>query len=88
MNVLSYSHMTLTPEQFNILATKDDVKKEVRESEERIKQEIHKVLEVLDGFAKKIDTVEIEQTSNIAAHDRFEKRISHVETRLNLKPAV
>ena len=76
----------MTPEQFNILATKDYVKEEIHSSEERIKTEINKVLNAVDTFAKKTENVEIEQTSNISAHDRFEKRISGIETNLNLNP--
>lgn len=72
-------YITLTPEQFSILATKDDVKKEVTESEERIKKEIHKVLNAVDGLAKKTENIEAEQTSNLATHNRFEERITKVE---------
>ena len=87
--------MTLTSEQFNILATKDDVKKEIFESEERIRKDINKVLTAVDGLAKKTENVEVEQTSNIVAHDRYEKRITKneeniidIQRHLNLKPAV
>jgi len=80
--------MTLTPEQFNILATKDDVKKEILESEERIREDINRVLTAVDGLAKKTENVETEQTANLGAHDRYEKRLTNIEGHLNLKPAI
>ena len=51
-------------------------------------QKTDEILTAIDGVVKDNDDIKIEQTSNIAAHDRFEKRITRVETRLNLKPAV
>ena len=44
--------MTLTPKQFNILATKDDVKEAVIALEERMTKKIDKVLTAVDGIAK------------------------------------
>lgn len=48
--------MSLTPEQFNILATKDDVKEAVIAaviaSEERMTKKIDKIFTAVDGIAK------------------------------------
>ncbi len=58
------------------MVTKDDFQKKTSE-----------ILNAIDSFAKKVDNVEIEQTANLAAHDRFETRITRVEKHLDLKPA-
>ena len=60
--------MTLTPEQFNKLATKDefnDLKTEVRE----VKNDVRRILTGVDGLAKKLDDIEHAFVSNQAAHD-------------------
>jgi len=49
--------MSLTPEQFNKLATKDefnDLKTEVRE----VKNDVRRILTGVDGLAKKLDDIE------------------------------
>ena len=73
--------MTLTPEQFNKLATKenhDALKKDVEE----IKSDVKQILTAVDGVAKSFKDHEIEHISNIAAHDRFEERITNAEQRI------
>ena len=45
--------MTLTPEQFNTLTTKDDLKDLKREITEELGDKIDKVLTAVDGIAKK-----------------------------------
>lgn len=77
--------MTLTPEQFNKLATKDEfneLKTEVRE----IKNDVKIILTGVDGLAEKLDDIEHAFVSNQAAHDRFESRLSRIEKHLNLNP--
>jgi len=70
--------MTLTLEQFNQLATKEDLK----ELEERTasKKDINKILDAIDSFTKKVQDFEAEQASNLVAHDRFEGRITALES--------
>lgn len=77
--------MTLTPEQFNKLATKEDLKN--FHTKDEMEQKFDQVLTAIDGLAHKLDKQEMDFVSNIAAHDRFEERITKVENQLNPKPA-
>ena len=75
--------MTLTPEQFNKLATKDDLssfKQEIKGSMVT-KQEFHNVMDVV---IKKLDNIEHAFVSNQASHDRFEGRLERIEKHLGL----
>ena len=75
--------MSLTPEQFNKLVTREILKEDLKELEERIgvkiDKKINQVLTAVDGIAKKHKNFETEMVSNQAAHDRFEKRIQGLE---------
>lgn len=76
--------MTLTPEQFNKLATKEDLKNYATLDDVRkFKDE---VLTATDKVIKKLDDIEHAFVSNQAAHDRFERRISRIEKHLDLDP--
>lgn len=78
--------MSLTPEQFNLLATKDDIKDFVTKDDlQEVKNDI---LSAIDGLAKNVKDMKEEQAFNMATHDRFEERISKVETGLKLKSAI
>ena len=77
--------MTLTPEQFNKISTKDDVERAIRESEERLGMKIDRVLSAVDGIAKRHEDFEKELTANQAAHDRFEKRFAGLETHTGIE---
>jgi len=81
-------NMTLTPEQFNLLATKEDLNNAVNGlvSKEEFDEKFEGLLEVLDAVVKKLDNIEHSFVSNMAAHDRFETRITRVEKHLDLKP--
>ncbi|PIR93416.1 hypothetical protein COT99_00850 [Candidatus Falkowbacteria bacterium CG10_big_fil_rev_8_21_14_0_10_43_10] len=48
-------------------------------TKEEFNKKIDQVLTNTDGLAKKVEKVEQEQTANIAAHDRFEERITKLE---------
>lgn len=69
--------MTLSPEQFNRIVLRE----ELVEVKQDIK-ELKRVFDVLDAMSKKLDNIQIESASNIAAHDRFESRITHLEKTL------
>ncbi len=76
--------MTLTPEQFNKLSTKEYLEKyATRDEMVEFKDE---VLTAVDMVVKKLDDIEHAFVSNLAAHDRFEKRISRIEENLKLEP--
>jgi len=77
--------MTLTPEQFNKLATKDDLQEMKKEMV--TKNEHNDVMSAIDAVMHKLDIIEHAFVSNQAAHDRFEQRITRIEQHLNLKPA-
>ncbi len=76
--------MTLTPEQFNLLVTKEDLKDFYTKTE--MDEKFDKVLTAVDGVAHKLDVIEHAFVSNMAAHDRFEKRLVRIEKELKLGP--
>ena len=81
-----------TKEDLKQYATKEDLNKvliEVLVNKEKLEKcatrddldkAVDKIITAVDGLAKKTDKVEIEQISNIVAHDRFEKRITKLES--------
>jgi len=71
--------MTITPEQFNKLATKDDLKDFV--TKEEFNKKTDQILYAVDGIAKNFQDHKIEHIANQAAHDRFEERITELENR-------
>jgi len=76
--------MTLTPEQFNKLATKKDLEK-VEDKVDVLAENMSTLLTSVDGLAKKLDDIEHAFVSNQAAHDRFESRLERIEKHLGLK---
>ncbi|MFH1413161.1 MAG: hypothetical protein ABIG10_04040 [bacterium] len=81
--------MTLTPEQFNKLATKDEfneLKEEVKELRKEFNEFKNNIFDVLDCMVKKLNNIEHSFVYNLAAHDRFETRIGKTEKHLNLNP--
>lgn len=71
--------MSLTPEQFNKLVTKEDL----RDLEERLDAKIDKKIDIIltavDGIAKKHKDFDTELAANQGAHDRFEARLNGLE---------
>ena len=76
--------MTLTPEQFNKLATKEDLKDFVTKGE--LREAKSEILGAVDAVMHKLDDIEHAFVSNQAAHDRFESRLERIEKHLGLKP--
>ena len=76
--------MSLTPEQFNKIALKDDLKDFATRDE--LNQKFDSVLSAVDAVMHKLDNIEHSFVSNMAAHDRFEQRISNIEVHLGLNP--
>lgn len=72
--------MPLTPEQFDKLATKEDLKELKREV--ATKEDVNKILTAVDGIAHKHQNFEVEMTANLGAHDRMNKKIDGHEARL------
>ncbi len=75
--------MTLTPEQFNKLATKEDLKNYATKDE--VREFKDEVLTAVDKVMDKLDDIEHAFVSNLAAHDRFEERIIRLEKALKLQ---
>jgi hypothetical protein len=72
--------MTLTPKQFNLLATKEDLKEFATKTElQEVKSD---VLSAVDAVMKKLDNIEHAFVSNLAAHDRFEEAINNLNSRV------
>ena len=90
--------MTITPKQFNQLATKENLKKleeklkdglaskyDLKELEEKLKdglaskKDMNKVLNSVDGLAKRFDVIETEFKADKLAHDRIQKQIDNLE---------
>jgi len=77
--------MTITPEQFNKIATKEDVKQSIQESEERVRKDISGVLSAVDGVAKEFKDHKTEHTANLAAHDRMQGEINDIKDNIGMK---
>ncbi len=54
---------------------------------EAMDQKFDLVLNAIDKLAKNSDNVNNDRVANMAAHDRFETRITVVEKKLEFKPA-
>jgi len=74
--------MTLTPEQYNKLVTKEDLKDFA--TKEEMNEKFDEVLSATDAVMKKLDNIEHAFVANQAAPDRFEKRLTRIEKHLNL----
>lgn len=72
--------MTITPEQFKIIATKDDI--ESLRKEMASKDDIKGMIGTLDAINKTLKTHEEERVMNIAAHDRIQTSIDGHEIRI------
>ena len=69
--------MTMTPEQFNQLAIKEDLKDLV--TKEYLDKKVDKVLNSVDGLVKRFDVIETEFEMDKLAHDRMQKQIDKLE---------
>jgi hypothetical protein len=69
--------MPLTPEQFNKLATKDDLKEYITKNQ--FDQKTDKILNAVDAVMVKLDNIKHAFVSNLAAHNRFEEWIARLE---------
>jgi uncharacterized protein YoxC len=71
--------MPLTPEQFEKLVTKEDLKDLEEKIDKKFDKRIDEVLTAIDGLAKSVKDMKDESAMNISTHDRFEKRITKLE---------
>jgi chromosome segregation ATPase len=72
--------MTLTPKQFNKLATKNDLNKFATKVD--LDEKFNKLLSAIDGLSKKVGDFQAELMSNQTAHDRMQKHIESLEKRI------
>lgn len=69
--------MVLTSEQFNLLATKEDLKEYI--TEEKFDKTMNKVLDTLDSIVKKLENIETENVSNLSAHARINRDLLRIK---------
>jgi len=77
--------MTVTPEQFNKLVTRDEFSENSARTDERfdeLNEKMDIVIGMLEKSAKKDADHETEHISNIAAHDRFQRDIDQLKTQI------
>jgi len=74
--------MTLTPEQFNKIATKEDLRELEEKIDTKIDKKIDQVLTAVDGLTKTVKDFHIEMASNQGAHDRMSDKINSHEVRI------
>ncbi len=75
--------MTLTPEQFNKLATKDEFN-ELKDQVSDLDEKFDHMLTIMDGIAKNVRDIKGDQAANLGAHYRFEERLEKLESKVKL----
>ena len=75
--------MSLTPEQFNQITTKDQFN-EFKDEIMDIKKDVKRILNLVDGIAEKYQENDAERTANIGAHDRIEEDIVKTNKRVTI----
>lgn len=78
--------MSLTPEQFNKLVTKEYFEEKLAEKLENMatKEDVNKILTAVDGIAHKHQRFEVEMAANLGAHDRLEKKFTETNGRVEV----
>jgi len=76
--------MTLTPEQFNKLVTKEDLKEDLKDlaTKAEMNKKFDQVLTAVDGLAKSVKDFQAEMASNQGAHDRMSDKMNNHEVRI------
>jgi hypothetical protein len=75
--------MTITPEQFNKLALKEDIDQILdAKLEAKLTPMKSEILQAIDSLAKSVNDLRSESAANLAAHDRFEVRITNLENKV------
>lgn len=77
--------MTLTPDQFNNLATKEDLEDLKRELPTR--KQVEELLKSNEAILTEIQTVRAEQAAMHGNYQEVESRVETLEQRVGLKPA-
>ncbi len=74
--------MTITPEQFNKIALKEDVRKIVQEELTPMKEDVAKIVTTLDAMNRTLTKIDTELAANTSAHDRFQTTLNNHEVRI------
>ncbi len=77
--------MTITAQQFNQIALKEDVLR-LEDQIKEINKRISQTFDLVDGLAYKANNLECDFAANQSAHDRFEGRLNRLEKGLDLEP--
>lgn len=82
--------MTLSPEQFNKLATKKDLENFVTKEEFQagLDSKFNQVMTVLDRIVNDIQEMKNAQALNQAAHDRFNDNFVIIKNKLEIEEIV
>ena len=76
--------MSISPEQFIKLVTKENLKEFEERIDEKVTKKIDKVLTVVEGLAKKHKDHDIERQANLAAHNRIQGDVNEVRKHCGL----
>jgi phosphoribosylaminoimidazole-succinocarboxamide synthase len=77
--------MTLTPEQFNKLVTKADLR-QLEDKFDTMTGHMSGLVTAVDSIVKDMVIIKQELVANQVAHGRFDRRIGRTEKALKLKP--
>lgn len=77
--------MTITAQQFNKIALKEDVLR-LEDQIKEINKRISQTFDLVDGLAYRTNNLECDFVANQSAHDRFEGRLNRLEKGLDLEP--
>lgn len=69
--------MSITPEQFNKLATKDD-HNQLENKVDKLDAKFSTMMDTLDGIAKDVKDVKSDKAVNQSAHDRIQSDVNEV----------
>lgn len=74
--------MTITPEQFNKIALKEDVRRIVKEELTPMKEDMGEIMTTLDAMNRTLTKIDTELVANTSAHDRFQTTLDNHEIRI------
>ncbi len=76
--------MSITPEQFSILTTKEE-HKELSNKVDIVDEKLDKIMSMVDLIAKNSKIQDEERVTNMEAHDRINRDLFKVKENLNLE---
>ncbi len=76
--------MTLTPEQFNLLTTKDEFK-QLEKKVDKLGDQNGKILDTLDVIVQKLDKHDTENVANTQAHARINRDLLKIKKQARIE---